>query len=105
MNKIDSIDEFNELLSTKQSFFLLKHSLTCPISASAYEEYKKFDAHKQADTYYLAVQESKELSAYIADQFGVKHESPQALYFKDKKPVWSASHFKIKEKALKDQLQ
>ncbi|KIL46362.1 bacillithiol system redox-active protein YtxJ [Jeotgalibacillus campisalis] len=104
MKKIEQISEFDELITQQEPFFLLKHSLTCPISASAYEEYKNFDENEQAATYYLAVQEAKDLSAHIANQYGVRHESPQVLYFKNEKPVWNASHFKIKEKALKEQL-
>ncbi|PPA71669.1 bacillithiol system redox-active protein YtxJ [Jeotgalibacillus proteolyticus] len=104
MKKIDQITEFDEAISANKPFFLLKHSLTCPISASAYEEFKRFSENADSDTYYLAVQKARELSAHIAATYGVKHESPQVLYFKDGQPVWNASHYKIKEQALKEQL-
>ncbi|WP_205703298.1 bacillithiol system redox-active protein YtxJ [Jeotgalibacillus sp. S-D1] len=105
MKKIEQINEFDQLIKDKNSFFFMKHSLTCPISAAAYDEYKKFDHEADADVYYLAVQESRELSNHIAQTFGIRHESPQAIYFKNGEPVWNASHNKIKANSLKDQVK
>jgi bacillithiol system protein YtxJ len=102
LRKIETIDEFNQLLEGKERFFFLKHSLTCPISGNAFEEYQKFaDEMEEADAYYLAVQESRELSNHIAETFGIKHESPQAILFKEGKPVWHDTHWNITIKALK----
>ncbi|MFL6562502.1 MAG: monothiol bacilliredoxin BrxC family protein, partial [Bacillus sp. (in: firmicutes)] len=36
LEKIDSIEQFDEVLKKESTFFLLKHSLTCPISHAAY---------------------------------------------------------------------
>ncbi|MGM0843900.1 MAG: bacillithiol system redox-active protein YtxJ [Bacillota bacterium] len=101
MKKIESIEEFNSLLTDKNKFFFLKHSLTCPISGSAFEEYQKFAKETdEQETYYLAVQESRDLSNHIAETFGIKHESPQAFLFKNGKPVWNESHWRITCKEL-----
>ncbi|MDQ0156564.1 monothiol bacilliredoxin BrxC family protein [Robertmurraya andreesenii] len=40
MIKIESTEEFQQALKEDDHFFLLKHSLTCPISQAAYEEYE-----------------------------------------------------------------
>ena len=104
MKQIKNISEFDQLSAENTSFFFMKHSLTCPISAAAYEEYKNFADSENVETYYLAVQESRELSNHIAQTYGIRHESPQAFYFKDGKPAWNASHNKIKKRVLKDQL-
>ncbi|WP_252183466.1 bacillithiol system redox-active protein YtxJ [Rossellomorea vietnamensis] len=101
MKKIDTIEEFNQLVEEKDKFFFMKHSLTCPISGSAFDEYQKFanDTGEQ-EAYYLAVQDSRDLSNHIAETFGIKHESPQAFLFKNGKPVWNQSHWKITSKEL-----
>ncbi|WP_010174247.1 bacillithiol system redox-active protein YtxJ [Bacillus coahuilensis] len=101
MKKIHSINDFESLLQSEDRFFFLKHSLTCPISGKAFDEYSSFINSSAENGYYLAVQDSRELSGYIAKKFAIRHESPQAFLFIDGKPSWNVSHFKITEKALK----
>ncbi|MCA1032376.1 bacillithiol system redox-active protein YtxJ [Bacillus timonensis] len=94
--KISEIDEFKEVVEAKGKFLLIKHSLTCPISHAAFEEFEKFVEDNQAvDTYYLYVQEARPLSNYIAETYHVKHESPQAILFDKGDVTWHASHWKI----------
>jgi bacillithiol system protein YtxJ len=101
LKKIDTLDQFEELLKQEDKFFLLKHSLTCPISHAAYQEYEKYAGEDQSfPTYYLAVQESRSLSNEVAEKFEIKHESPQALLIKNGEAVWNASHWKITNKSL-----
>lgn len=96
MKKIDTVDQFEKLASEKNYFLLVKHSLTCPISGAAFEQYKQYvDQNENVDTYYLAVQDSRPLSNYIAENYHIKHESPQALLFLNNQVVWNASHSKI----------
>ncbi|HZG60848.1 MAG TPA: bacillithiol system redox-active protein YtxJ [Anoxybacillus sp.] len=105
MEKIDSVEQFQEVLEKGKSFLFIKHSLTCPISQSAFEEYKKFaKAHPEIDTYYLYVQEARSLSNYIAETFGVKHESPQALLFENGSVVWHTSHWNITYDTLRKEV-
>ena len=82
--KLTSIDQFEKVLNDNPNVFVMKHSSTCPISASAYDQFNKFLYERDMDGYYLIVQEERELSDYIADKTGVKHESPQAFYRKQK---------------------
>ncbi|WHY85015.1 bacillithiol system redox-active protein YtxJ [Neobacillus novalis] len=101
LKKLDSVEEFNQLVEKESKFFLLKHSLTCPISHAAYKEYEKYaDEHQDIPTYYLAVQESRPLSNEIAEKFQIKHESPQAILFSSGAASWNASHWKITNRAL-----
>ena len=53
--------------------------------------------------YYLNVQEARPLSNAIAEQFQVKHESPQALLFVDGELKWHASHWTLTYDELKKQ--
>lgn len=101
LKKIDTTEQFNDLLTNENKFFLLKHSLTCPISLAAYKEYEKFAAENQGvNTYYLAVQDARPLSNEIAEIFQIKHESPQAILFAGGEPKWNASHWKITNRSL-----
>ncbi|MCA1065984.1 bacillithiol system redox-active protein YtxJ [Rossellomorea sp. AcN35-11] len=101
MQKIETVQQFEQLAETHSRFFFMKHSLTCPVSSNAFNEYQAFlSNHEEEDGYYLAVQESRELSNHIAEKFGIRHESPQAFLFIDGKPGWNASHWNITEKEL-----
>ena len=103
LNKIDTIEQFEELIQNNGTFFLLKHSLTCPVSQAAYQEYQKFaDNENSIPAYFLAVQDSRPLSNEIAEKFNIKHESPQAILFTDGEPRWNASHWKITKRSLAD---
>ena len=101
LKKIDTLEQFKDVLQKEERFFLLKHSLTCPISHAAYEEYQKYaNGNSGTATYYLAVQEARPLSNEVAEKFSIKHESPQALLFSNGKAVWNASHWKITASSL-----
>lgn len=100
LTKIETEEQLNELLQ-KDTFLLFKHSLTCPVSAEAFEEYQTFTAeHPELDTAYLAVQEARSLSTYVAETFAIKHQSPQAIFFKKGEPTWNDSHWRIKTDSL-----
>jgi bacillithiol system protein YtxJ len=93
--KLISIDEFKSV-PKDSPFLLLKHSTTCSISENAFEEWEAFiQDHPNVMCYYLFVQEARDLSTFIAEQYEVKHESPQLLLFKDGKVIWHDSHWKI----------
>lgn len=93
--KLTSIDQFEKVLNDNPNVFVMKHSSTCPISASAYDQFNKFLYERDMDGYYVIVQEERELSDYIADKTGVKHESPQAFYFVNGNAEWNESHENI----------
>jgi bacillithiol system protein YtxJ len=101
LKKIDTLEQFEDLLKQEDKFLFLKHSLTCPISQAAYQEYQKYaESNQSVPAYYLAVQDSRPLSNEIAEKFEIKHESPQALLIKDGSAVWNASHWKITNRSL-----
>lgn len=106
LKKVDTTEQFNEILNKDEKFYFLKHSLTCPISQAAYKEYEKFAAeHQEIPAYYLAVQDSRPLSNEIAGNFQIKHESPQAILFSNGKAVWNASHWKITSRSLTNAME
>ena len=93
--KLTSIDQFEKVLNDNPNVFVMKHSSTCPISASAYDQFNKFLYERDMDGYYLIVQQERDLSNYIEEKTNVKHESPQAFYFVKGQAIWNASHSDI----------
>ncbi|KGP73666.1 bacillithiol system redox-active protein YtxJ [Pontibacillus yanchengensis] len=101
IQNIEQQDSFEEVLEKHDKFLLLKHSLTCPISADAEKTFERYDEETDTPLYILPIQQARELSNYIAEEFGVKHQSPQALLFDQKQVKWDASHWNITTDALK----
>ncbi|KMJ57074.1 hypothetical protein AB685_18940 [Bacillus sp. LL01] len=103
---IHTVEEFDQLVQENETFLFFKNSTTCPISHAAYEEFENFVADQdQVPCFYLNVQEARQLSNHIAETTEVKHESPQALLFKDGKVVWNASHWKITYSSLQENVK
>ncbi|WP_017756149.1 bacillithiol system redox-active protein YtxJ [Calidifontibacillus oryziterrae] len=95
--QLSSVEEFNRIIESSGTFLLMKHSLTCPVSQAAFDEFGKFTNNTKFPTYYLYVQDARPLSNYIAETFHIKHESPQALLFENGQVKWHVSHWNITE--------
>lgn len=102
ITKLTTSDDFKQVKEVNSQFIVFKNSTTCPISAQAFEEFEKFSEDVGEEVYYLNVQESRPLSAEVADTYGVKHQSPQVLVFKGDEVVWHDSHWRITYTSLTD---
>jgi bacillithiol system protein YtxJ len=96
--KIIDTKSFEELAdrSKERPVVIFKHSLTCPISATAYDQM----AEIEGEVALIEVQRARELSREIESRLGVAHESPQVIVLLNGQVVWNASHFKITAKAV-----
>ena len=84
-------------------FLLFKHSLVCPISARAFNEYRHFLAETaDVHTAWIDVIGQRPLSLWFAEHAGVTHQSPQALVMSDGAVAWSASHASITRDSLSE---
>ncbi|MBY6035159.1 bacillithiol system redox-active protein YtxJ [Fictibacillus nanhaiensis] len=93
--------DWNLVKEQKTHIVLMKNSTTCPVSHEAFKQYQKFASENDKETfYYLNVQDSRPLSNLIAEESGVKHESPQVLIFQGNTVVWHDSHWNITNKKL-----
>lgn len=81
--------------------YLLKHSIACPISARGQMEFVALEGDGDPPLYAVVVQYAREVSSYIAEQLGVKHETPQAILIKDGEAVDVKSHGAIRIDALR----
>lgn len=75
---------------------IFKHSLTCPISAAAFEQMLRFDG----EVALIEVQVARQLSNEIESKLGIPHESPQVIVLRNGQVAWNASHFKITAEAV-----
>lgn len=106
MKQINYQSELLEAINGVGLVFVLKHSITCPISQAAYSEYEKFsNEHPEQNCYFLTVQDARPVSEYIAEHYHIKHESPQAIIFNNGDVNWHASHWKITNSALNSVLK
>ncbi len=98
--RITDIKTFEELLnqSRERPIVLFKHSTTCSVSASAYQEMKRFDG----EVLLVEVQNARALSCEIENRTRVAHESPQVLVLRNGQAVWNASHWKVNAEKVAD---
>jgi bacillithiol system protein YtxJ len=78
---------------------IFKHSTTCSISAAAKAKLERQWADSGLTSmpiYYLDLLRFRPLSAQIAEQFGIRHESPQLLLIQDGTCTYDASHMGIR---------
>jgi bacillithiol system protein YtxJ len=87
---------------------IFKHSLICPTSRRAFDEYQQFagDAPEAVPGRFklIEIQRHRELSREVAERTEVRHESPQALVLRDGEVTWHESHWNITREALEKAL-
>jgi len=96
--RISDTKAFEELTdrSRERPLVIFKHSLTCPISAAAYQQMEEFDGEVSL----VEVQRAQVLSTEIENRLGVTHASPQVIVLSEGQVTWNASHFKITTEAV-----
>lgn len=93
--------------SREQPVLIFKHSTTCSISAAAKGKLERQWADSGLDLpiYYLDLLRFRPLSAQIAEQFGIRHESPQLLLIQDGECTFDASHMGIRLSDVKQAIK
>ncbi|HIS29005.1 MAG TPA: bacillithiol system redox-active protein YtxJ [Candidatus Avamphibacillus intestinigallinarum] len=104
--EITTVEEWDDILnkSSEKDQIILKHSTTCPVSTNALEEYEAYlqdQPNENIDYTLVKVRESRPVSNKIEEDLGVKHESPQIIYIKDKAKYWSTTHWSVTKAHMK----
>lgn len=73
--------------------YVFKHSTACPISAAAAEVVRGHSFDRPL--YWVNVIEQRPLSNWVADAYGVRHQSPQLLKISGGSIEQQWSHFAI----------
>lgn len=105
MVQIQTLEQMNNFIDehTGQSYWIFKHSATCPISRRAFRELEGFLESSQGKAWpvvVIVVQEAREVSNEIANKFGVQHQSPQILLINQTEVIWHTSHSNITAQQL-----
>ena len=73
--------------------YVYKHSTACPVSARAADVVRDYPFDRPV--YWVNVIEQRPLSNWIADAYGVRHQSPQLLKISADAVAQQWSHFDI----------
>ncbi|QPA30923.1 bacillithiol system redox-active protein YtxJ [Thermaerobacillus caldiproteolyticus] len=104
IKQLHTIEDLHQFVQQSGQQPLFKHSTSCPISAKAYEEFQAFVKETDTPAAVFLVIEDRLVSNKIAEEFGIKHESPQIFLLEDGKVRWNASHWKITRESIKEAL-
>jgi bacillithiol system protein YtxJ len=83
---------------------IFKHSNACPVSAQAQDEMTELAEDTDLPIYRVVVQEARSVSDTIEADLDVRHETPQAILLRDRRPVFDTSHFDVTAEAIRDAL-
>lgn len=93
--EIGSIDECSALLQ-QDLVILFKHSPTCPVSWMAHREVMKFRSdYPDTPLHLISVRTRRDVSNFLAEKTGLRHESPQILIMRRGELVGDASHDEV----------
>lgn len=81
---------------------IYKHSTRCATSFFALKNVQSLseEGRRQADFYMVDVIGERNVSSQIAEDLGVRHESPQLIILKDGEVSWHGSHHRVNVEAL-----
>jgi len=74
---------------------IFKHSTSCFISKTVLKNFEKEienSDEQNVNFYFLDLLAFRPISNKIAEDFGIRHESPQLIVFENGKPINNASH-------------
>jgi bacillithiol system protein YtxJ len=91
LNNEQQLHTIKELSNVKPQL-IFKHSTRCSISSMAKSRLERTAQPDGVDFYYLDLIQHRSLSAKIAKDFSVSHESPQVLLIKAGECVYDESH-------------
>jgi bacillithiol system protein YtxJ len=75
---------------------IYKHSPFCPTSRMAMREVQSFTQRQPTiPVYVVDVIRSRTLSQRLASDFGIRHESPQAIVMRKGRPTAHGSHYDV----------
>ncbi len=99
------LNDMNQLEAIKNASFenpqiIFKHSTRCNVSADAFRLMETSDL----SAWYLDLLAFRAISNQIAEDFEVKHQSPQIIIIKNGKAIYNESHWRIKPEVIKNYL-
>jgi bacillithiol system protein YtxJ len=103
LTSVQQLEEIKERSKQKPQV-IFKHSTRCSISSMAKSRLERSGGLNGVDFYYLDLISYRPLSARVAEEFKVHHESPQVLVIINGECVYDESHYGIHMDEIKGQL-
>lgn len=95
-NKIESEEDLQTAIenSSRHKIGIFKHSTSCFISKTVLRNFEKEieNTDEKVDLYFLDLLAHRPISNKIAEDLGVRHESPQFIVIENGKAISNASH-------------
>ncbi len=107
LNDAATLQEIKEISQTKK-VMIFKHSTRCSISASALNRLErnwKQEEMTELQPYFLDLIQYRNISNQVAQDFGITHQSPQALIISEGKVIYDNSHMGIDYEEIKSVLK
>lgn len=103
---LDRIEQVKEILekSKENPQVIFKHSTRCSISSVSKNRFEKSEPLENTNYYLLDLIAHRAVSAEVAEQTGVYHESPQIIVLANGACIFDESHFAIDAEEVKEQL-
>lgn len=105
----DEVEAVERIIHSSDSKpqYIYKHSTRCMLSTWAYSEVEEAtgELYPNVEINYVDVLAGREVSNLIADQFDIRHESPQILLVWHGEVLWSASHRSVKKGEIIERAQ
>lgn len=94
---LDRTEQLEEIREKSGYSIIFKHSTRCSISLMAKKHFEaEWDLLSPHTTvYFIDVLNARAVSTAAAEQFNVRHESPQLLLIKDGECIYDSSHGEI----------
>lgn len=101
-HELKSLDDLKEAerMSFDKPVVLFKHSVTCGISAGAFDRLESWEASANYGFYYLDLKAHRDVSNEIAARYGIIHQSPQVIVLRNGQAVFNTSHHAIQHDAM-----
>ena len=96
LTTVSELDKIKED-SYQNPQFIFKHSTRCSISKMVLSRFESTHDSASLSVYLLDLLNYRDISNQIADDFNVKHESPQLLVIKDGECYTHSSHTSINQ--------
>jgi len=98
---LSSNEDVDAWLAEPGPRWLMKHSNSCGISTTAFDEVQAHaETHPTEPLAVVVIQEHRPVSNYIATKLGRVHQSPQLFLCVDGAVVWTTTHFSITAQAM-----
>lgn len=97
-----SIEELTSMMEdTSQPLLIFKHSERCPISRMALSQFEKEYDLENIRLVFIEVRENRPMSNFVEEEWGVIHQSPQAIIQSNDGRKTSYSHNSISVEKIK----